>query len=213
VSVPPGSGPDDVAVADDGSVYWTGFTSGEVGRVDPATGESETVAMLEPGANPITFDGDDLLVARTLTGQGLYRVDTSTGDVTELLADPGNLNAFQVGSDGLLYAPLAGDDGAGSVVRIDPESGVVEPVVTQGLGFPVAVRWHDDTLYVLQTLPSAELFRSASGELTSVAVFDGPVDNLALDEDGTAYVTGFDTPTLSVVDSDGTVTVVPIGEG
>src|SRR5690606_35637762 len=45
-----GAGPDDVAVAPDGSVWVTGFTSGELGRI--ADGSYQAVVAMEPGINP-----------------------------------------------------------------------------------------------------------------------------------------------------------------
>jgi virginiamycin B lyase len=47
----PASGPHEVAPAQDGTVWYTGQGSGELGRLDPATGEVRVVPLGE-GSSP-----------------------------------------------------------------------------------------------------------------------------------------------------------------
>ena len=55
-----GAGPDDVAVAPDGSVWSTGFTGGQLGRI--ADGAYEVATTIEAGINPITIADDGTVV-------------------------------------------------------------------------------------------------------------------------------------------------------
>src|SRR5262252_6149094 len=49
--VPSGSGPHDVAPAPDGTVWYTAQSSGELGRLDPATGKTHHI-KLGAGSHP-----------------------------------------------------------------------------------------------------------------------------------------------------------------
>jgi sugar lactone lactonase YvrE len=215
---PDGAWPDDVAIDDAGRVFWTGFQSGEVGRIDPSTGEHVIVAEVAPNANPITFTDDGrLFVGLAVTADGLYEVDPVGRDAPRLLNDElGNVNGFDVAMDGMLYGPRAN----GEIVRIDWEAGTVLDVVADGFGIPVAVKeGPDGYLYVLSNTPSPTISRVdvATGEVTEVAALTLPgslADNFAIDREGTFYVTTFDQPTLVVVSTgqDGTVsTELPLG--
>lgn len=203
---PARAGPDDLVIGDDGTVYWTGYTSGEVGALDPTTRESIELGNVGPGANPIAQRGDGmLLVGRAITGTGLYLVDPAGGEEPEPLADPGNVNSFSIGPDGLLYSPLIGPEG-GAAVAIDPEVGEVRETVAPIEGIPVALRWHDDALYVLTLNPGGVVYRvdlaSRAVELFADTGLT-TADNLAVADDGTVYVTGFDQPVIAVFDAEG----------
>ena len=68
-------GPDDVAFASDGAVYWTSILTGEVAGFD-ANGSKVIAAQLAPGPNPITFSGDDrMFVSQCFLGTSLYELD------------------------------------------------------------------------------------------------------------------------------------------
>jgi streptogramin lyase len=222
---PEGAWPDDVAIDEDGRVFWTGFQSGQIGRIDPANDEHVIVAEVAPNANPITFTEDGrLFVGLAVTADGLYEVDPTGRDEPRLLNEElGNVNAFDVAADGMLYGPR----GNGEIVRIDWESGTVLDVVADGFGVPTAVKeGPDGALYVLSNTPTPAISSVAidSGEVAEVAALtDLPGslgDNFAVTEgegDGaiTFYVTTFDAPTLAVVTSgpDGTtMSELPIGE-
>ena len=57
---PPEGMADDIAVAPDGTLAWTGFLTGEV-RVQPPDGEVRVVAEGLPGANSLAFTEDGRL--------------------------------------------------------------------------------------------------------------------------------------------------------
>jgi virginiamycin B lyase len=107
--VPAGSRPHDVAVAEDGTVWYTAQESGELGRLAPATGEITEVA-LGAGARPhgviVGPDG-----APWVTDGGLnaiVRVDPATSQVRAWPLPPGigddaNLNTAVFDAAGTLW--------------------------------------------------------------------------------------------------------------
>lgn len=205
-------GPDDLAFDADGRLWWTGFTTGVVGRIAaPGTPDatSEVVAEPGPGVNPITITDDGrVFVARLNQADALYEIDPASGDIRTVLDQPGNINAFQVGPDGRLYAPRFGVDGAGSVVAIDPDSGALD-VVAEGLSLDVSVRvGPDGTVYALAgTPPGVVKIDPRTGATTPFAELDTTVaDNMAFAPDGTLYVTAFDRPLAWVISPAGDVT-------
>ena len=119
--VPAGSSPHDVAPAPDGTVWYTGQGSGELGRLDPATGAVERIA-LGSGSRPhgviVGPDG-----APWITDGGLnaiVRVDPSTKriDRFNLPANRANanLNTAVFDAQGLLW--FTGQSGVYG--RLDP---------------------------------------------------------------------------------------------
>jgi virginiamycin B lyase len=126
-AVPAGSHPHDVAVADDGTVWYTAQGSGELGRLEPATGEV-TEIRLGDGSRPhgviVGPDG-----APWITDGGLnaiVRVDPSTSEVRSfpLPADApdANLNTGVFDEEGTLW--FTGQ--AGVYGRVNADSGDVE---------------------------------------------------------------------------------------
>lgn len=123
-AVPAGSHPHDVAPAPDGSVWYTAQHLGELGRLDPATGETHHIA-LGAGSRPhgviVGPDG-----APWITDSGLnaiVRVDPATEEVETypLPDDTGyaNLNTATFDHNGVLW--FTGQ--AGIYGRLDPASG------------------------------------------------------------------------------------------
>lgn len=216
-ALPDGAGPDDLVLGDDGSVYLTTFNAGNVVRLDPTTGDTEVVGTIGAGANPIAWRADGTLVAgRAVTASGLFALGPAVGGDPTPLADPGNVNSFDVGDDGVLYAPLTGAAG-GSLIAVDPDTGETQRTVAELPGIPVGARWHDGSVVALVLAPTATVVRvdPTTGAVTTVADTGLAIaDNLAVAADGTIYVTGFDQPTVVVVSADGSaVTTMTIGGG
>lgn len=122
--LPPGSGPHDVAPATDGGVWYTAQASGELGWLDPASGEVREIA-LGPGSAPhgviVGPDG-----AAWVTDSGLnaiLRVDPETDDVEAFAlpasAPDANLNTAAFDGDGVLW--FTGQ--AGYYGSLDPATG------------------------------------------------------------------------------------------
>lgn len=214
LATPAGAGPDDVVLADDGTVYWTGFLGGQVGAADPTTGEVTTIAELGPDVNPIARrDDGTLVVGKAVGSTGLFAVRADGSGEPETLADPGNVNSFSL-AGGVLYAPLGTPEG-GSVVAIDPGTGDTIETIAEIPGIPVAARWHDGTVYVLTLENGARIRRVPATGGTAELFADVGLefaDNLVLDETGTVYVTGFRDPVVVEIDPDGDVVgTTPIG--
>ena len=104
-------GPDDVAVAPDGSICSTDLGAGFVKCLRPdGSVDSQFVAV---GVNPIAFNAEGrLFVALAFFGDKLYELDPDLVDPPKLLMSgsgvapwPEQLNGFDFGPDGLLYAP------------------------------------------------------------------------------------------------------------
>lgn len=123
-SVPAGSRPHDVAPAADGGVWYTAQGSGELGWLDPETGEVREIP-LGAGAAPhgviVASDG-----APWITDGGLnaiVRVDPQTHEVRTYplpAESPGaNLNTAVFASDGMLW--FTGQSGVYG--RLDPQTG------------------------------------------------------------------------------------------
>lgn len=211
---------DDLAIGPDGSVYWTGFNDGAVGRMTPSNTVS-VVAGLEPGINGIAFSPDGrLFVGRGVIGPGLWEIDpTQPEKAPRLISDSlGNINSFSVGPDGLIYAPRWGTGTGGELVRIHPDTAELE-VLTDGFDGPIAVKV-DATgarAYVLSLppggAPTVAIVDIATGAVTPLATVPLPLaDNLAVAPDGRVFVTGYNEPVLAVIDPDGTSRTIGIGK-
>jgi len=122
--VPAGSRPHDVAPATDGGVWYTAQNAGELGYLDPESGDTRHIA-LGPGSRPhgviVGPDGDPWITDGGLNA--IVRVDPATDDVEvfPLPADrpDANLNTAAFDLDGRLW--FTGQNGVYG--RLDPASG------------------------------------------------------------------------------------------
>jgi virginiamycin B lyase len=126
-SVPRGSHPHDVAPAPDGAIWYTAQASGELGRLDPATGETRHITLGDHSAPHGVIVGPD--GAPWITDGGMnaiVRVDPTTQRVQAfpLPADRAgaNLNTAVFDKRGVLW--FTGQ--AGIYGRLDPKVGTVE---------------------------------------------------------------------------------------
>src|SRR4051794_17519267 len=125
--VPRGSHPHDVAPATDGTIWYTAQASGELGRLDPATGETHHIPLGDRSAPHGVIVGPD--GAPWITDGGLnaiVRVDPATEQVQAfpLPADRAgaNLNTAVFDKRGILW--FTGQTGIYG--RLDPKAGKVE---------------------------------------------------------------------------------------
>jgi virginiamycin B lyase len=122
--VPPGSGPHDVAPAPDGTVWYTAQRSGELGRLDPATGKVEHIPLGRGSAPHGVIVGPDGAAWVTDSGlNAIVRVDPKTKAVRVFALPAGtpyvNMNTAAFDGKGVLW--WTGQSGYyGSV---DPASG------------------------------------------------------------------------------------------
>jgi len=205
--------PDDVDVQSDGSLLVTGTESGVVSKIG-VDGAISRVADVGVGINPILVVSDEeVLVGKALRGDGLVRLNPSSGAVEQIADELGWVNSFDLGGDGTLIGPRMGLNGkTPAVVSIDLSTGVsTDLIATEGM--LTALEVDDSTAYVLNALPPA-LFKAdlAADTPTLEKVVDLPFapDNLEIDGDGSIWVTAFDQPTLMHI-VDGAVTQVPVG--
>jgi protocatechuate 3,4-dioxygenase beta subunit len=125
--VPSGSRPHDVAPAPDGSVWYTAQGSGELGRLDPNTGETRHIALGAGSAPHGVIVGPD--GAPWITDGGLnaiVRVDPGTEEIQRFPLPEGsgnaNLNTATFDASGVLW--FTGQSGVYG--HLDPELGQVE---------------------------------------------------------------------------------------
>jgi len=212
-------GVEDLTVGPDGSLFWTGFNDGQVGRMTPAA-VSSVVAGLPSGAGPIAFSKDGkLYVGRAVIGDGLWETDPNAEKKPRKISDKiGNVNAFAVGSDGAIYGPRFGLGTEGALVRIDTGSGEVTEIA-KGFDAPVAVKLSPDqkTAYVLSQVPGGTPKVSAV-DLGTRQVRDHAnaltplVENMTVAPDGRIFVSSFNEPVLTVIATDGTTKKLTLGQ-
>ncbi len=125
--VPRGSRPHDVAPAADGTVWYTAQGSGELGRLDPATGQTHHIPLGSGSAPHGVIVGPD--GAAWVTDGGLnaiVRVDAATEKVQRFPLPEGsanaNLNTATFDGRGVLW--FTGQNGFYG--RLDPKIGKVE---------------------------------------------------------------------------------------
>ncbi|MCL5995130.1 MAG: lyase [Chloroflexi bacterium] len=125
--VPAGSRPHDVAPAPDGSVWYTAQGSGELGRLDPASGETRHVKLGQTSSPHGVIVGPDGAPWVTDTGlNAIVRVDPQTEEVKRFPLPAGsrnaNLNTATFDKNGVLW--FTGQNGVYG--RLDPATGTVE---------------------------------------------------------------------------------------
>lgn len=125
--VPAGSHPHDVAPAPDGSVWYTAQFLGELGRLDPATGEVHHIPLGSGSAPHGVIVGPD--GAPWITDSGLnaiVRVDPATEEVQTFPlpaeSSDANLNTATFDGRGILW--FTGQNGFYG--RLDPPTGEME---------------------------------------------------------------------------------------
>ena len=186
-------GPDDLTFGPDGSVYWTDFAFGDVGKRTP-DGTTTVIASPGPGVNPITFSDDGrLFVSQCALGDKLFEIDPDGIEEPRLISDqlgPGcGLNGMDWGPDERLYGPRTSTS---EVVRVDVDRGTFE-TVSSSLQGPVALKFDSqDRLHVLDT-GAGEVVRVdvATGDTEVVGRVAVGSDNLAFDADDRLFVSNY----------------------
>lgn len=206
----PGERAEDVAIADDGSLF-TGVEDGRVHRVDPAARRVETVA--DTGGRPLGVEvlPDGRLVVSDAV-RGLLRVDPASGAV-DVLADEAAgtpilfCNNAAVASDGAVYfsdssrrfgiahwrADVLEHSCTGRLLRCDPD-GTVD-VLLDGMAFANGVALAPDESYVAVAETSAYRVTRywlgggrAGGSDVLVDNLPGFPDNLSTGGDGLLWI-------------------------
>ncbi|MCI0397946.1 MAG: lyase [Chloroflexi bacterium] len=169
--VPPGSHPHDVAPAPDGSVWYTAQHTGELGRLDPATGEVHHIPLGAGSAPHGVIVGPD--GAPWITDGGLnaiVHVDPVTEEVQTFPLPAGsgsaNLNTAAFDGRGILW--FTGQSGLYG--RVDPATGEVEVFSAPGGRGP----------YGIATTPAGEVYYAslASSYIGHIDLDTGEVEVL-----------------------------------
>ena len=208
------TGPDDVTVAPDGTLYWTNYTSGEVcRRADHAT----TCQFVGAFINPITISDDGRLFVATafpIFSDALYEIDPDLVQAPERIFNhAGMLNGMDWGPDGFLYAPSWT---AANILRIDVDSCDEsewcenETIVNGTIPMPAAVKFDSQGHLFALDSSSGEVLEVDvnTGSLTVVAVLPIGLDNLAFDSEDRLFVSNIATGVVVEVLPDGSTRTV-----
>ncbi|MDQ5850769.1 MAG: lyase, partial [Chloroflexota bacterium] len=167
--VPRGSRPHDVAPAPDGAVWYTAQGSGELGRLDPATGETHHIKLGEGSAPHGVIVGPDGALWITDSGlNAIVRVDTATEEVRRFPLPEGqgyvNLNTATFDRRGILW--FTGQSGVYG--RVDPASGRVEVWEAPGGRGPYGITTTPDGAVYYASLAGSHIARidTESGSAT-----------------------------------------------
>ena len=126
-AVPPGGGPHDVAVGADGIVWYSAQRSGHLGRLDPATGKVELVALGQGAAPHGVIMGPDGAPWVTEGGtNAIVRVDPRSREVKRwpLPEARGYVNLNTAAFDGRGRIWFTGQNGVYG--RLDPATGQMQ---------------------------------------------------------------------------------------
>ena len=209
----------DVAVGPEGSVYWSGFNDGQISRMSPAN-ISVVIVGVEAGASGIAFSPDGkLFVTRAVIGDGLWEVDpTGVKKETKLADTVHNMKSFDVGPDGFIYGPQYGTAGRGALVKVDPTTAAITPIVT-GFDGPISAKMSPDgkKVYVLSMPPAGpatlDAVDLATNTKTALPSPQTPlVGGMAVAPDGRIYVSAYNEPTLNIISPGGSVKTIGVGQ-
>ncbi len=206
----PGIGPEDVLVAPDGTVI-TGIDDGRILRVDPTTGDVQTI--LETAGRPLGLEwlpDGRLLICDAEAGLLAADLTDATIEILTTVVDGRRVricNNAAVASDGTIWfsdsssrfdldhwkGDLIEHSGTGRLIRRDPD-GSATTIVT-GLQFAngVALAPDESAVYVAQTgaysLDRVPLSGAHEGRLErAVPVLPGFPDNISTGSDGLIWV-------------------------
>jgi sugar lactone lactonase YvrE len=208
------TGPDDVAVAPDGTLYWTNYLSGETCR---RAGDITTCQFVGAFINPITISDDGRVFVATalpIFSDALYELDPELVQAPRrIFNNPGMLNGMDWGPDGWLYAPSWA---AKNILRIDvdscdeSESCDREMIVDGTIAMPAAVKFDSlGNLYALDSMTGQVLqVDVTTGRATVIATLPAGLDNLAFDSEDRLFVSNIVTGLVVEVLPDGTTRVV-----
>jgi sugar lactone lactonase YvrE len=206
----PGSGPEDVAVAADGTVY-TGTSEGYLLRISP---DGRTIERLaQTGGRPLGIEvhPEGWLVVCD-AHRGLLRVDTADGEITELVTSIDGrpmrfTNNCAVTRDGTIYfsdsslhygldefkGDILSHTSSGRLIRRDPDGTVT--VLLDDLDFANGVALAGDESYVLVAetggyrVTRLDLTGPEAGRRTVIIDnLPGLPDNMSTGSDGVVWI-------------------------
>lgn len=207
VAAPEGEA-DDLELAADGTLYYTGFMHGTLTARSP-DGALRVLARDLPGMNSLALDPRGRLFAtQVFSADALWEFDRAGKTPPRLVRkDLGGLNGFDFGSDGRLCGPLWF---RAQVVCLDVDKGTTE-VVADGFETPAAANFDPKgELYAIDNA-TGEVFHidRAAHTKTRIATAPTNLDNLAFAPDGRLFVTNMPDNAIYEIDrKDGAVRTV-----
>lgn len=168
--------PDDLVFDDAGNLYLTEITLGRVSMREP-NGRLSVVYGDMPVANPITWHQGRLIAGECRMDARIMELDRNGGAPRVIKDGIPMANAFEVGPDGRLYAPIMG---ANEIWAIDLASGAHE-VVAGDLGVPDSVKFDSKGRMVSTQVASGDVLRIdlQSGHRETLANLGPGLDNVA----------------------------------
>ncbi len=198
---------DDFFFTPSGQIFYTALLSGEVRTFDAETGNFATIAFGIPAVDPIAQDKSGRIFigqSLSLLNTGLYEIDPTGLTPPRLILNQPGLNAFDFGSDGLLYSPV---QFTGEIIKINVDTGVTERVAS-GLGSPIAVKFNSfGLLFALDTATGQVLkINTTTGQSQLIAQLQPGLDNLAFGPGDLLYVSNYVDSDINEVNTEtGTV--------
>ena len=168
--------PDDLVFDEAGNLYVTEITLGRVSMREPG-GRLSVVYGDMPVANPITYHHGRLIAGECRMDARIMELDRGGGAPRVIKDGIPMANAFEVGPDGRLYAPIMG---ANEIWAIDLATGAHE-VVAGDLGVPDSVKFDSKGRMVTTQVASGDVLRIdlQSGNRETLANLGPGLDNVA----------------------------------
>lgn len=181
------SGPDDVTIAKDGTIYYTDIFSGNVGKISPA-GEISLVMKLLPWVNSIRLSPDEtkLYVGHCIGDDRMTEIDLKTGKSRIVAEKVGWPNSSSFGPDGRYYSPL---NIKNEYIRWNLETGERETIVTVPT-FPSSVKFDAQGRMLLTEFMTGTITRydmkTKERKVIAKEITIG-LDNIAIDSKGRMF--------------------------
>ncbi len=168
--------PDDLVFDDAGNLYLTEITLGRVTMLEP-NGKTTVLQGDMPVANPITLHQGRLIAGECRMDARIMELDRGGGAPRVIKDGIPMANAFDVGPDGRLYAPIMG---ANEIWAIDLATGAHD-VVAGDLGVPDSVKFDSKGRIVSTQVASGDVLRIdlQSGNRETLANLGPGLDNVA----------------------------------
>ncbi|MDG0980425.1 MAG: SMP-30/gluconolactonase/LRE family protein [Halieaceae bacterium] len=199
--------PDDLVFDDNGNMFLTEITEDRVSVL----GRGGTSKVLFDGlicANPITLHQGHLITGECRPGGRIIDIDLVGGGVRTLAENVPMPNAFEVGPDGMLYAPIMGTN---EIWRFDLNTGQHQVVATD-LGVPDSVKFDSSGNIISTQVASGQVLRidPRTGASTLLAQLSPGLDNCTFVGDR-LFVSSIDGSLTEVLEGGATRPVVKSG--
>jgi sugar lactone lactonase YvrE len=198
---------DDITSDGKGTFYATGTTPlvGEVYRID-ATGGKAVIARGLTAPNGIQFNKKTgrLFVTECFQANRVFEIDPTGAKEPRLIVKADTIPIpegfdFDPDTDDLIIP----DMGTGRILRVNPESGAIQPIADQFMA-PIALKVGPDKKAYFPELGGAVYRLSLDGKTRDkLAQLPPGLDNLAITPDGRLFITSYWDATIYEVATDG----------